>query len=175
MISCCSHVANLAKWDPVRACIISCYAICVPSGERQTAINERIGRQWQNANTLQSYCWQNALKYGKYKIFTWASLCICRSLPLFHHLYVTKTSFLCVLRAVKQCSRDCTGGRKDFAIYNSVLGTNAALLFCKSLSLAIIYSIPGKFAERACSRADLKLSVLLKDISANSCWWKRNN
>lgn len=36
----------------------------------------------------------------------------------------------------------------------------------KSLSLAIIYSILGKFAEHACSYADLKLSVLPKDISA---------
>lgn len=38
--------------------------------------------------------------------------------------------------------------------------------FFKSLSLAIIYSILGVFAEHACSCADLKLSVLPEDISA---------
>lgn len=43
-----------------------------------------------------------------------------------------------------------------------MLGTN--VFFFKSLSLAIICNILGQFAEHACSLADSKVSVLLKDI-----------
>lgn len=57
-------------------------------------------------------------------------------------------------------------GKKKGNLQPCVRSKCCVVVFLKSLSLAIICSIQGRFAEHACSYADLKLSVVLKDILA---------